>query len=114
MATVSEVITLASKLIDADKARASAIGAAYRFVLSGDGGGTFLINLTDDPGVVEGDSPAQCTFEMDTRDFVDLFEGRAGSRQLFFAGKLRLEGDIGLAMKLKKFLDAARQQKVPA
>jgi putative sterol carrier protein len=114
MATVDELMGLAGKMIDENKAQASAIGAIYKFVLSGDGGGTFLINLTENPGVTLGEDSAHCTFRMATSDFVDLFENRAGSRQLFFAGKLKLEGDIGVAMRLKRFLDAVRQPKVSA
>jgi predicted lipid carrier protein YhbT len=105
---------LAGTLIGENQVAARAIGAVYKFVLSGDGGGTFFINLTDNPGVTMREDAAHCTFKMAAKDFVDLFENRAGSRQLFFAGKLRLEGDIGVALSLKRFLDAARQQKSAA
>jgi predicted lipid carrier protein YhbT len=36
---------------------------------------------------------------------VDLFEGRADGQTLFFAGKLRVEGDMGLALKLQTLTD---------
>ena len=39
---------------------------------------------------------------MAARDFIDVVEGRADRRALFFMGRLSVEGDWALAMKLKK------------
>ena len=105
MTTIKELMDHARKMIDENKALASSTGAVYKFVLDGDGGGTFVINLKDNPGVTEGDGAANCTVKMGTTDFVDMIERRVDSRMLFFAGKVRVEGDIGLALKLKKILN---------
>jgi putative sterol carrier protein len=108
MATAKEWMDEAKKRIEENKAKASMTGAVYKFVLDGDGGGTFLMDLTDCPGVTEADGDAHCTIKMGAKDFVDMVEGRVDSRQLFFMGKLRVEGDMGLAMKLKKLGEMAR------
>jgi putative sterol carrier protein len=34
-----------------------------------------------------------------------MVEGRANGQQLFFTGKLKIEGDMGLAMKLQKLTE---------
>jgi putative sterol carrier protein len=81
------------------------IGAVYKFVLDGDGGGTFIMNFTDNPGVTEADGAAQCIIKMAANDFVNVVEGRADMRLLFFTGKVKVEGDMGLAIKLKKLFD---------
>jgi putative sterol carrier protein len=107
MATVRELMEQARKKIEENQAQARAFGAVYKFVLDGDGGGTFVVSLTDDPGVSEGDGTAQCTIKMAAKDFVDMIEGRADRRALFFMGKLRVEGDWGLAMKLKGLQEMA-------
>jgi predicted lipid carrier protein YhbT len=39
------------------------------------------------------------------QDALDLFEGRANGQALFFAGKLRIEGDMGLALRLQSLTD---------
>ena len=65
------------------------------------GGGTWLIDLKSGPAVKSGDGPASCTVRMTSTDFVDLFEGRANGQALFFTGKLKSEGDMGLALKLE-------------
>lgn len=107
MATVRELMDQARKKIEENRARACAYGAVYKFVLDGDDGGTFIVSLTDDPGVSEGDGAAQCTIKMAAKDFVDMIEGRADRRALFFMGRLKVEGDWGLAMKLKGLQEMA-------
>ncbi len=86
-------------------AQAKAVGAVYRFILDGDGGGTFVVNLKDDVGVKEGDGAAPCTIRMSGQDAIDLFEGRANGQALFFAQRLKVEGDIALALKLQALTD---------
>ena len=108
MATAKELMDTAKKKIEENKAQASTIGAVYKFVLDGDGGGTFVMNLKDAPGVSEGDGAAQCTIKMAAKDYVDMVEGRANGQQLFFTGKLKIEGDMGLAMKLQKVSEMMR------
>ncbi len=105
MATAKELMDKAKEQIALKKDQASSIGAVYKFVLDGDGGGTFIMNLKDNPGVTEGDGTAQCTIKMAAKDYVDMVEGRANGQQLFFTGKLKIEGDMGLAMKLQKLTE---------
>jgi predicted lipid carrier protein YhbT len=80
----------------------------YKFVLEGAAGGTWLVDLKSGLRVGAGDGPAACTVKMDAQDFVDLFEGRANGQALFFAGKLKVEGDMGLALKLESLTDVVR------
>ncbi|MCA9629162.1 MAG: SCP2 sterol-binding domain-containing protein [Myxococcales bacterium] len=105
MATAAEKMAEAGEKIGGNKEKAAEIGATYKFVLDGDGGGTWIINLKDNPGVTEGDGDAMCTIKMAASDYVDMVEGKANGQQLFFTGKLKIEGDMGLAMKLQKFTE---------
>lgn len=108
MATVKELMGQAQQKIEENKAQASSVGAVYKFVLDGDGGGTFLIDLADNPGVTEADGAAHCTIIMAATDFVEMIESRADSRQFFFMGRLKIEGNIGLAIKLRKLSEMFR------
>ncbi len=108
MTTAKEKMTEAATKIEANKEGAQSIGAVYKFVLSGDGGGTWVMNLKDAPGVAEGDGDAQCTIKMAANDYLDMVEGKANGQQLFFSGKLKIEGDMGLAMKLQKLTDVLK------
>ena len=108
MTTAADKMKEAQGKIEEHKDAAKQIGAVYKFVLSGDGGGTWVMNLKDNPGVTEGDGDAQCTIKMAATDYVDMLEGRANGQQLFFSGKLKIEGDMGLAMKLQKLTEVLK------
>jgi len=43
------------------------------------------------------------TLTADSQDYVDLFTGKANAMQSFMQGKLKLSGDLNLAMKLPNF-----------
>jgi putative sterol carrier protein len=105
MASASELVDRIGEKIAGRADLATSIGAVYKFVLDGADGGTYLLDLKDKLAVIPGDGPAGCTIRMSTTDFVDLFEGRANGQALFFAGKLKVEGDMGLALKLSALTD---------
>ena len=109
MATGRELIEKIGAKISSEPSLSSDFGAVYKFVLEGDeGGGTWLVNLKDAPGVQEGDGNADCTISMAGDDFVALIEGRENGQQLYFQGKLRIDGDLGLALKLQNLADLAK------
>jgi putative sterol carrier protein len=101
MTTVQDLIERASTMIDENPDRIRDFAGVYKFVLDGNDARTFVVDLTDNPRVIDGDAAAQCTIYMAAKDFIDLVEGRADRRALFFMGKLSVKGDWGLAMKLK-------------
>ena len=47
---------------------------------------------------------ANCTIEMKDGDFVDIVTGKLNGQMAFMTGKLKIKGDMGLAMKLQKIL----------
>lgn len=108
MPTVRDIMDRASAMIETHKDQASTVGARYKFVLKGEGACTFVLDLTDTPGVSEGDSEADCTIRVASVDFVRMAEGEVDSRDLFFGGKLKVDGDMGLALKLKKMVAVSR------
>jgi len=108
MATASELFErIGQKIAGRDDLKGT-VGAIYKFVLDGDGGGTWLLDLKSALTVTKGDGVAACTVTMTAADFVDLFEGRASGQALFFTGKLKVDGDMGLALKLETLTDIVR------
>jgi putative sterol carrier protein len=101
MATAAELFERIGQKITGRSELLTSIGAVYKFVLDGEGGDTWLVDLKTGPAVKSGDGDAACTVRMASADFVDLFEGRANGQALFFTGKLKVEGDMGLALKLE-------------
>lgn len=105
MTSVREKISQLNDRLIQRRAEAVKIGAVYKFVLEGADGGTFIIDLKDDVGAREGDGPAPCTLRLSTADGIDLLEGRANGQALFFSQRLKVEGDMGLALKLSSLMD---------
>ena len=83
---------------------AKAIGATYQFIITGEGGGEWFINVKDEPKCVAGNpGGAECTMKLAAEDFQKLMENpQANGMQLFFSGKLKVDGNNMLAMKLQK------------
>jgi predicted lipid carrier protein YhbT len=108
MTTGKELIERLGAKISKDPAVAANFGAIYKFILEGDGGGTWIVNMKDAPGARAGDGAADCTITLGSHDFVELVEGRANGQQLYFQGKLRIDGNLGLALKLQNLADLAK------
>jgi predicted lipid carrier protein YhbT len=108
MSTATEIMNTVGQRLAANKEAASAIGAIYKFVLEGDGGGTWIMNLKSDVSLIAGDGAADCTLAMSAENGVALFEGRVSGEQLFFSNQLRVEGDMSLALRLQSLLAIVR------
>ena len=81
-----------------------AIDAVFQFELSGDEAGSWYIDLkAGSCGAGEHDDP-DCTVKMDSEDFKDLYSGKAQGTALFMTGRLQVEGNMGLALKLGELM----------
>lgn len=103
MAFADIVKTAQDKAATADPAKSKGVNAIFQFELSGDDGGTFYLNVAD--GTVEAtegthDSP-NVTILMSAEDYLSMMDGKLNSTSAFMAGKLKIKGDMSLAMKLQ-------------
>ena len=89
-----------------DPSIAKSINAKVAFVLSGDQGGNWVLDCTQTPGnVVKGEAAdAKATVTMGAEDFVKLANGDLKPEMAFLTGKLKVKGDMSLAIKLGKVL----------
>jgi putative sterol carrier protein len=88
---------------------AEGVEAIIQYRLTGDQGGDYIINIQDgictvDEGVAE---EPNVTLTADALDFADVLLGKANGMQYFMTGKLKLSGDLNLAMKLTSFFKMA-------
>ena len=54
--------------------------------------------------VTNDDGAADCTLKVTLSDFVDMVEGRLNGMNAFMSGKLKVEGDMSIAMKLQTII----------
>jgi len=87
--------------LKANVAKAQEVNAVFQFCLTGDDGGDWTVDLTVPEVRTGADEDANCTVHMETTDFMDMVAGRLPGAQAFMSGKLRLDGDMALAMKLQ-------------
>ncbi len=84
---------------------AKQIGAKYQLNVTGEGGGEWIIDLSESGPTAQQGNPgnADVTITVSSEDFQKLYENpQANSMQLYFAGKLKVTGNQMLAMKLPK------------
>jgi hypothetical protein len=87
--------------------KAKDVAAIYLFKISGPDGGTWTADLKSSPPtcVPGAGATPQCTIEASDADFRTMIDGgMAAAMQLFFSGKLKVQGDPNLATKLSKLL----------
>jgi putative sterol carrier protein len=79
------------------------LGSRVKFDLKDDG--VIWVDATTVPNVVSNENnDADCTLVMTIQDFVEMNEGRLNSTTAFMMGKLKIVGDMSIAMKLDSVL----------
>lgn len=84
----------------------SNINTIYEFNITGDGGGVWSIDLTEGKKEVKAGSTGQakCTVTVSASDFSDIIDGKLNPQMAFMTGKLKVAGDMGMALKLGTIL----------
>lgn len=92
-----------------DPDAAEGVDAMIRCNLTGNAGGTYFVEICDGAASVSARSSRQpqLTMTMSAADFVALIEGKLNAQLAFMNGKLKMVGDMGLAMKLPSLFTRA-------
>jgi putative sterol carrier protein len=82
------------------------INAVYQFHIAGAEGGAWSVDCTLAGGSVTAGTAAsaKCTVSMLDVDFMKLVTGKLNAQMAFMTGKVKIQGDMGLAMKLQQLL----------
>jgi putative sterol carrier protein len=84
-----------------DPARLAGMENSYLFDV--DGEGVWLVDVRDDKlTVTEGEEPADVTIKTSGETFAKIVTGDQNATTAYMTGKLKVEGDLGAAMKLQK------------
>ncbi len=99
--TIQEVIQGMPNQFNADAAKG--MNAVYQYDITGDGGAQFHTEIKDGTiAVTEGTHASpNITITMVAKDYLDLVNGKLNGQMAFMSGKLKIKGDMSLAMKLQ-------------
>ena len=106
MATPADQINALETNLRENPQKVAGMNGVFQFDLSGENGGVWHVKLADGDGSVAA-GPAEnpgVTISMAADDFVALTEGELDGTMAFMSGKLKVKGDMGLAMKLQTLL----------
>lgn len=83
------------------------LNATIQFDLTGDGGGTWAVTVADGKCEVTEGAAKDPTLilTMDADDFMAMSRGDINPMNAFMGGKIKLQGDMGLAMKLQSLFN---------
>lgn len=96
---------IAQKLIDnAEKIKGNT--SIYEFNLTGDDNSTWTLDLSQAGGVITTGSTghAKCIVTISVADLSDIVEKKLNPQMAFMSGKLKVAGDMALALKLGNIL----------
>ena len=63
--------------------------------------GSVFINTKEVPNTVSNENlEAECTFDVSTKNALKLIDGDLNAMMAYMMGKLKIEGDMGIAMKI--------------
>lgn len=90
------------ELLTTKKEILTRIAASYEFQITGDHGGTWTLDLKQDPPALteEGSGTADCTVIMEDEHFANMVTGTLKPQMAFLTGKLKVTGNMALALKL--------------
>ena len=87
--------------------RVATNGAITGKIVSFDFGDDGLVRIDgkSDPAVVDNDpGDADCRVKVSLADFQDIAAGKQNAQMAFMMGKLKVEGDMSIALQLGKIL----------
>lgn len=108
MASQQELAGIFDQMVQRiDPKKIEGMNATIQFDLSGDNGGQYWLKLADGAatagsGTVDG---AKMTLKASADDFISMMNGGINPMQAFMSGKVKIQGDTTLALKLMPLIN---------
>ncbi|XP_008546412.1 hydroxysteroid dehydrogenase-like protein 2 [Microplitis demolitor] len=87
--------------------------AIYQFNITGDNPATWFLDLKTGNGALEKGKPshpADAVLTMEANNFFDMFSGKLKPASAFMMGKLKIDGNLQVAMKLEKLMTSLKSK----
>ncbi|MGQ9466360.1 MAG: SCP2 sterol-binding domain-containing protein [Anaerolineae bacterium] len=103
---VTSVQDVLQRVTGLDPSRLAGFNGVVLFDLSGERGGQWTLTISEGKArIEEGQTAApNVTLSMSADDFVAMANGQLNPVSAFMQGKIRVTGDMGLAMRLQSIL----------
>ena len=97
-------LEIATDQIRAQLPQLAALGYKVKFAL--DGEGVILVDATQTPATLSNDDgEADCTIRLSEDRLAQLIDGRLSPTLAYTLGQIKVEGSLGVAMKLASLLE---------
>ncbi|SMO35973.1 SCP2 sterol-binding domain-containing protein [Melghirimyces algeriensis] len=106
--TVKETIMTVVDKMNKDPEGIQGMNTVYQFDIYGVGNHQLHLKNDSAEYLEEEASEANCIIQMSEENFVKLLEGNLNPTTAFMTGKLKVKGDLSLAIKLQNLLDRYR------
>lgn len=101
--SVENVFKEIDERLKADPAKAKEIDGSFRFNVTDTGAGTWIVD-TRAAEVRSAEEDADVTITVTGDDLIAIQDGSLNAMQAFMMGKVQVDGDMGLAMRLQEIL----------
>ena len=103
---LDEALGLVRRALKDNADKVSTINCIYEFNLAGGEPSTWTLDLTQPGGkiTIGSSGQAKCTVSISIEDLSDIVEKKLNPQMAFMTGKLKVKGDMGLALKLGSIL----------
>jgi len=91
--------------------KAAGVNTVIQYDITGEGGGKWHVEIANGTCEVQegAHSAPKLTLTVSDQDWIDMVMGKLNGQQAFMTGKLKLKGDMALAMKMNAFFAPPQQ-----
>ncbi|MDC3414562.1 SCP2 sterol-binding domain-containing protein [Aquibacillus sp. 3ASR75-11] len=113
MTELQEIFQEIDEAVSDKPNRIKGVEAVYQFNVNGDDSGTYHIVFNGEKSyAAKGEAEkADCTITMSTDDFKKMVDGNLNGTKAFMSGRLKIKGNMALALKLQDILSSYRLAK---
>lgn len=104
--SMEEVWLEIAKQMEEQPEHIAGVSASYSFDLTGDDGAEYGLNFKEGAAeiIAGGLEDAECALTMNVKNFKKLLQGELNATTAFMTGRIKVKGNIGLALKLEAIL----------